>query len=141
MNMKSVLTGLAFLICWSLPSTAYSSGLGKLVTKETQEKLGLEFDLSATAEEHAVLVLLKIPKTGALKDVLEIRLSIPAEDKRHFLVRAPLEMREKGGAVGVSAQLSPELAEKAAIDLVMEKGRREFFYHVRLSEYITKKSR
>ena len=139
--MKLILTGLAFVIGWSLPSPVFCSGLGKLVTKETQEKLGLEFDLSAAADENSVLVLLKIPKEGKLKDVIEIRLSIPAEDQKHFLVRAPLEMREKDGAVGIYAQLSPELAEKAAIDLVMEHGRREFFYHVRLADYIEKRNR
>jgi hypothetical protein len=136
--MKSILSALAFAICLSSHSPAFSRGVGKLVTKQTQEKLGLEFDLSAAADENSALVILKIPKSGKLKDVLEVRLSISAEDQKHFLVRAPLEMREKDGAVAVSAQLSPELAEKAAIELVMTKGRNEFFYHVRLSDYIVR---
>jgi hypothetical protein len=136
--MKIIVTVLALIICLNVPTAVFASGLGKLVTKETQEKLGLEFDLSAKSEEHSTLVRLTIPKAGKLKDVLEIRLSIPAEDQQHFLVRAPLEMREGDGALGISAQLSPKLAEKAAIDLVMQKGRREFFYHVRLADYIEK---
>ena len=136
--MKSMLTVAALVIFLAWDSPAVARGLGKLVTKETQEKLGLDFDLSATSDDDSALIILRIPKAGKLKDVQEVRLSISADNQKHFLVRAPLEMRDKDGAISVSAQLSPELANKAAIDLVMEQGRREFFYHVRLSDYITR---
>jgi hypothetical protein len=121
----------------SFSSVCMGRGLGKLVTKANQQELGLEFELSAIREPEAVIVSITIPAKDKLRDLRNVRLSIPAEDERHFLVRAPLEMRKEGDGIRVGAQLAPELAAKTTLDLVVEEGRREFYYAVRVADYIT----
>jgi hypothetical protein len=122
------------------PGIAYSSGVGKLVTKATQKELGLEFELSATREPDAVIVRMTVPKNGKLKDLRQVRLSILAENQKDFLVLAPLDMRAENGGLRVSAQLAPEFAAKATLDLVVEEGRRESFYSVKVADYIMERN-
>ena len=125
----------------SFSSVCFGSGLGKLVTKANQQELGLVFDLSAIREPEAVLVSMTVPVKDKLRDLRMVRLSIPAEDERHFLVRAALEVKKGGDGIRVGAQLAPELAAKTTLDLVVEEGRREFYYAVRVADYITERGK
>ncbi len=118
-----------------------ASSLGKVVTKANQKEIGLDYELSAIREPDAVIVSMTIPKRGKLEDLRIVRLSITAENGKNFLVRAPLQMSKKGEGVHVSAQIAPELAEKASLDLVVEEGRRESYYAVRMADYITERGK
>ncbi len=121
-------------------SEASARGLGKLVTKATQAKMELDYDLSAIQEPNAVVLDMKIPKRGKLSDVRRVRLSVMAEDGKHCLIRLPLERENAEGAIRVTGQITPELAANAHIELVMEEGRREFYYYVRLADYVTERA-
>jgi len=114
-------------------------GLGKVVTKATQKELELNYELSAIRDPNAVIVSMTISKEGKLADLRHVRLSILAENQKDFLILAPLEMLEVDGKIRVSAQLDPGMAEKARLDLVVEEGRREYFYAVSLKDYITER--
>ena len=132
-----ILLGVLLITLMAFPHASPASGLGKLVTKGTQKELDLEFDLSAIHEGEAVVVSMTIPKSGKLKDLRIVALSIHAENQKYYLVRAPLDMKHVDAGIRVSAQLAPELAVKAALDLVVQEGRREFYYAVRVKDYIT----
>jgi hypothetical protein len=134
--MHPVIFSFALLVAAMLPGISLARGLGKVVTKATQKELGLDFELSATREPVAVLINMTIKRSGKLKDVRQVRLSIPAENQKDFLLLAPLAVREVGGELRVSAQLAPALAANASVDLVVEEGPREFFYQVKVVDYI-----
>ena len=119
------------------PNASPARGLGKVVTKATQKEFELEYDLSAVREPEAVIISMTISKDGKLRDLRQVRLSILADNKKNFLIRAPLEMSELDGRVRVSAQLDPELAANASLDLVVEEGRSEYYYAVSVAGYIT----
>jgi len=124
----------------AFPTASPARGLGKLVTKATQKELELEYELSAIREPEAVIVSMTITKDGKLKDLRQVRLSILAENQKNYLILAPLEMSQIEGRVRVSAQLDPELAGKATLELVVEEGRSEFYYAVRINDYITERN-
>ncbi len=135
MNYLAILLFLA--ACLLDAPSASARGLGKLVTKATQKAVGVEFELSAVGSPDAVIISISIPKSGKLESLRKVRLSVPAQNGKDFLILAPLEMAEREGAVHAWAQIAPELAAKASLDLVVEEGRREFYYAVRVAEYIT----
>jgi hypothetical protein len=80
-----------------------------------------------------------ILKDGKLKDLRQVRLSILAENQKNYLILAPLEMSQVDGRIRVSAQLDPDLAAKARLELVVEEGRTEFYYSVSVNDYITER--
>ena len=123
----------------AFPKASSARGLGKLVTKATQKELELEYELSAIREPGAVIISMAIPKDGKLKELRQVRLSILAKNRKNYLILAPLEMRQVDDRIQVSAQLDPELAEKATLELVVQEGRTEFFYSVRISDYISER--
>ena len=92
------------------------------VTKETQARLGVEFTLTATrVSETAVIVQMEVPRKGKLRELKEVALDIgdyrPGSSGSP-LVSANLQTTPgKNGALVVSFQISPELAEKCSIRL------------------------
>lgn len=128
----------AFALMAFVAQPCYARGVGKLVTKETQKEMELDFELTATREPNAVIVGMEIRTTGKLERLHQVRLIVPAADG-HFLVRVPMEMEQpRDGLTRVWAQIAPELAEKASIELVTDvHPRGEYYFSVRLAEYIT----
>ena len=122
----------------ALQAPCYARGVGKLVTKETQKEMELDFDLKATRHPNAVFVSMEIRTTGKLERLQQVRLIVPAADG-HFLLRVPMEMEQpRDGVTRVWAQIAPELAEKASIELVTHAhSRGEYYFSVRLASYIT----
>lgn len=116
------------------------------VTKETQAKLGLKFTLSAVrVSETAVLVRMEIPKEGKLKDLKRVTMTIGTGTigtAGSPLVSATLQTTPgKKNSWVVSFQLSPDLADKCSIDLVVLNPAaalpNESFYAVELKGYVT----
>jgi hypothetical protein len=138
-----MLKWLAAVMVLAVASHARAIEVGNLVTKGTQGTMGLEFTVSAVREsDEAVVVALRVPKKGILKDLQKVRLTV--HEGKRLLLTVPLEIREESGSsVRTSFQLVPELADKATIDLYTEvsKDGPAFarFYSVRLNEYIQDK--
>ena len=121
MAKKSVWVLLALLALAPLPNASAMSELIS-VTKATQAKVGVRFTLSAVrVSETAVLVRMEIPKEGKLKNIKRISLDIgtyPPGVMTSPQVSADLETTSgKNGALIVSFQLSPEMAEKCSLRL------------------------
>jgi hypothetical protein len=117
--MGKSLIGLAVvaMLCGWVQS-ALAMGSVVLVTKENQGKLGLNFALVADrVDSEAVLVRMEIPRDGKLKNVRSVSMRIgPGRP----IVAATLQTTAgKSGAWMVMFQVSPELAEKCSVDLVV----------------------
>jgi hypothetical protein len=139
-NMRLLIAPIAIAVAFvAFSHDSFGRGLGKLVTKANQKEIGLEYELSAIREPEAVIVSMTIPLRGQLQDLRIVRLGITAENGKNFLVRAPLQMSKKSDGVHVSAQIAPGLVENASLDLVLREGRREFYYAVRVADYVTER--
>ena len=136
--VKYVCAAALVLLAFAAQQPCYARGVGKLVTKETQKEMELEFDLKATRDPNAVIVVMEIRTTGKLERLHQVRLIVPAAGG-HFLVRVPMEMEQpRDGLTRVWAQIAPELAERASIELVTDvHPRGEYYFSVRLADYIT----
>jgi hypothetical protein len=127
---------LMFCICIQ---SAFAMGEVISVTKQTQAKLGLEFTLVAErVDAEAVLVQIEIPKKGKVKDVRSVSLRIgPGRPE----VAATLQTRPgQNGSLVASFQVSPALAEKSSVDLVLPiRGRTYEVYAIELKGYVVER--
>ena len=121
-------------------STQQAFALGELisVTKATQAKLGLNYTLVADrVDTEAVLVSMEIPRKGKLKSLRSVSMRI---GNGRPIVAATLQTRPgKDGAWVVSFQVSPELAAKCSVDLIVpsDGGMEYLVYAVEIQGYIT----
>lgn len=129
---------LLMLAC-AQPTFALSEGV--VVTKKTQAESGLDFTLTAVRlSQDAVSVRMEIPVRGKLKNLKRVTMSIGQGSP---LVSANLQTTPgKEGSLIVSFQLSPDLADKCSIYLVVPSKNPtaftyESFYAVQLREYVT----
>ena len=140
--MKKSLLAVALSLTSALPASALIRSFR--VTKATQAQQELNYTLTAVREEKAVIVNLRIPREGKLKNVLAVRLQVLNPDGKHFDVWSPLEMRQEDGATAVSFQIAPELAERCSISVVTERnppGRSAYerAWDIELKGYITER--
>ena len=117
----------------------HASAMGSLieVTKETQAKLGLNYTLVADrVDDEAVLVRMEIPRTGKLKTLRSVSMRIGSGRP---LVAATLQTTPgKNGSWVVSFQVSPDLADKCSIDLIVPSdGLTYEVYAVEVKGYVT----
>ncbi len=140
--MKKRLIGLV-AVAMMLACVPHTSAMseGFTVTKETQVEQGLNFTLSAVrVSEAAVLVRMEIPKDGKLENLKRVTMTIGTGSP---LVSADLQTTSgKNGSLAVSFQLSPDLANKCSIVLVVPNVPAtaldyEHFYAVELKGYVT----
>lgn len=115
-----------------------ASAMGEVVsvTKETQLKLGLDFTLDAErVDAEAVLVRMEIQRTGKLKNLRSVSMRIGSGRP---LVAATLQTTPgKKGSWVVTFQVSPELADKCSVDLIVPvAGRTYLVYAVELKGYV-----
>lgn len=106
------------------------------VTRETQAQLGLNYTLVAEkVDEEAVLVSMEIPRKGKLKNLRSVSMRIgPGRP----IVAATLQTTPgKNGSWGVAFQVSPELADKCSVDLIVPSELRSYVvYAVELKGYV-----
>lgn len=146
--MLTKLIGFVTIILCLISLTASGIGVGDLITKDTQEKMGVNFTLTAVRESAgSVLVKLVAPKEAKLANLSKVRLTIQKEGDKHFLLWANLETTtDESGKIVSGFQISPELAEQSFIELVVETSKPgkpafERFYHVRVKDYIVDKKK
>ena len=108
------------------------------VTKETQAQLGLNYTLVAERiDTQAVLVQMEIPRTGKLKNIRSVSMRIG--EGRPIVAAALQTTPGKNGSWIVSFQVSPDLAEKCSIDLIIPSAMRTYeVYAVELKGYMTR---
>lgn len=144
MSIRWIVVALALVACGIAAS---AEGFLVTVTKETQAKLGVQFDLSAVrASPRSVLVRMEIPRTGKLKELKTVTMDIG--DYRPGVASAPTVSAElatktgKNGAILVAFQLAPEMAEKCSIrlgPLSPAEPEAYLYYAVELKGYITER--
>ena len=99
-------------------------------------KLGLDFTLDAErVDAEAVLVRMEIQRTGKLKNLRSVSMRIGSGRP---LVAATLQTTPgKKGSWVVTFQVSPELADKCSVDLIVPvAGRTYLVYAVELKGYV-----
>ena len=116
-NKKFVWVVVILMVCVCIRH-AFAMGEVMYVTKETQAKLGLKFTLVADrVDDEAVLVSMEIPRKGKLKDLRSVSMRV---GEGRPMVNATLQTTPtKNGSWAVSFQLSPELADKGYVDLIV----------------------
>lgn len=138
MNRKIVLAAMVLTLCATF---RYATAMGSVVevTRETQATLGLKYTLEADrVDDQAVLVKMEIQRSGKLKNVRSVSISIGAGRPE---VAATLQTTPgKTGSWVVGFQVSPTMADKCSVDLtVPEAGRTYVVYAVALKGYVTNK--
>jgi hypothetical protein len=118
---------------------AFAMGELIVVTKQTQAKLGLKFTLVAErVDKEAVLVQMEVPREGKLKTLRSVSMRIGSGRP---IVAATLQTTPgKNGSWVVSFQVSPEMADKCSVDLIVpsEGGGMEYLvYAVEIKGYVT----
>jgi hypothetical protein len=124
------------LLCACLP---HALAMGSLieVTKATQAKLGLKYTLVAErVDAEAVLVRMEISRQGKLKNLRSVSMRIGTGRPQ---VAATLQTTPgKKDSWIVSFQLSPELADRCFIDLIVPSDSLSYeVYAVELKGYVT----
>lgn len=112
-----------------------------LVTKDTQVKLGVEFNLTATQLGDSVAVRLVVPRSGKLKQMVGAGLMI--RDTRRISLSAPMAIFEQPEGVLVNFLISKDLARDAYLVITLGlapdsgpiDGRGPRSYSIRLREY------
>jgi len=136
MAKRIVCVTVALMLCVCL-QRAIAMGEGITVTKETQGRLGLNYALIADrVDDKAVLVRMEIPRKGKLKDLRSVTMNI---GEGRPIVSATLQTTPgKNGSWVVSFQLSPELADKCSIELILPSSEplTYMFYAVELKGYV-----
>ena len=123
----------------SLSATvARAERIEQRVTKETQEKLGLDFALLAERDRAGeVQVKLDNPHTGKLKHLLRVELWVMSEDPRKPVIVASLKPYHQGeNMTRVFFRLQSGLAEKTYLSLIRESDEDPTGYQVALRGYI-----
>jgi hypothetical protein len=137
--MAKMFVGVAVLLmlCVCI-QPAFALGSVIIVTRETQAKLGLNYTLVADrVDAEAVLVRMEIPRNGKLKDLRSVKMRIGSGRP---LVSATLQTTPgKDGVWVVSFQLTPDLADKCSIDLILPSKDALTYevYGVELKGYVT----
>jgi len=137
MAKKLIWATTILMLCASVQQ-AFAMGELIVVTKQTQARLGLKFTLVAErVDKEAVLVQMEVPREGKLKTLRSVSMRIgPGRP----IVAATLQTTPgKNGAWVVSFQVSPEMADKCSVDLVVPTGGgiEYVVYAVELKGYVT----
>ena len=136
MAKKFLWVMIALMLCAHI-QPAFAMGSVAVVKKETQAQMGLTYTLVAErVDAEAVLVSMEIPRQGKLKDLRSVSMRIgPGRP----LVSATLQTTiGKNGSWTVSFQVSPELADKCSVDLIVPHSTRTYtVYAVELKGYVT----
>ena len=111
-----------------------------LVTKQTQAKLGLKYTLTAErVNKEVVMVHVEIPREGKLKELRSVSMTIGQGSGSPMLHAALQTTPGKNGSWSATFQLSPELADKCSVDLLVPNvgGVEYVVYAVQLKGYVT----
>ena len=115
-------------------------GVFTVVTRETQEKEGLVYTLSAVrVSPDVVMVNLEIPNQGKLRDIKRIGLQIGGGNGSPELYASLNTTSDKKDTWAVSFQLSPALANKTDLWLgptLLSRPMLSHHYAVQLKGYI-----
>ena len=137
MGKKAVWVTIVLILCACIQQ-AFAMGELVVVTKATQAKLGLNFTLVAErVDAEAVLVRIEVPRAGKLKTLRNIGMSI---GQGRPIVAATLQTTTgKDGSWIANFQVSPEMADKCSIDLLVPdvSGDEYLVYAVQLKGYVT----
>jgi hypothetical protein len=139
MAKKLVLVTMVLMLCACIQQ-AFAMGELIVVTKQTQAKLGLKFTLVAErVDKEAVLVQMEVPREGKLKTLRSVSMTIGQGSGSPMLHAALHTTPGKNGSWSATFQLSPELADKCSVDLVVPNvgGVEYVVYAVQLKGYVT----
>lgn len=102
-------------------ASSSSSAAGFPIT-QSQEELGLKYEISAPLQNGTVILSITISDLGKLKPLQHVVLVIPTANKdSRFDIYMQMATKEENGKIKAWAQLSKEMAERATIELVPEK--------------------
>lgn len=137
---KKFIWATAILMLCACIQQAFAMGELIVVTKQTQSKLGLKYTLVAErVNKEVVMVQVEIPREGKLKELRTVSMTIGQGSGRPIVAATLQTTPGKKGSWVVSFQVSPEMADKCSVDLVVPTGggMEYVVYAVELKGYVT----
>lgn len=118
--MKRFLVSLlaAILVAW-FAGRAFAVIVVQPVTKDTQAKVGLDFNLSVVPESGTVWVQLEVPRKGKLATLSLVQIEVKNRQGKEILL-APVATSNEKGTTKAHFRLAPEQAARCNIILVTE---------------------